>query len=173
MEKPEIEDIEVGRLANWGDNPRLIKEASMKKLCTRMVKDPDFLRARPLLVHDNGERLVVYAGNQRLQAARILKWETVPCIIEADLDEETIRERCITDNLTFGCWDWDRLANDWDANFLRECGFTDEDLGMGLEKTQKPQKLLLSLEFDDQVDLEKTLKQLESLELPCKIKTKK
>ena len=173
MARPNYTEIEIKQLFNWGDNPRLIKESSMKKLCERMRLDPDFLKARPLLVHDNGESLVVYAGNQRLQAARFLKWKTIPCIVEKDLSEETIRERSIIDNLTFGDWDWDKLSNEWDGNFLRECGFKDEDLGMGFEKAEKPKKLQITLEFSDEEDLSTTLSKIEKMEPPCKIKIKR
>jgi hypothetical protein len=50
------------------------------------------------------------------------KDETVPVIHAESLTEEEKREFIIKDNSSFGAWDWDVLANEWDAELLDDWG---------------------------------------------------
>lgn len=125
-----VSEIEISRLSLLEHNPRKITREQLDNLCKSIKKDPEFLNLRPILVnHDTKtEQFVVYAGNQRVRAAKKLKMKTIPCIIEKDLSEETIRERIIKDNKTYGEFDIDMLANEWDTEILLECGFEAKDL---------------------------------------------
>jgi hypothetical protein len=46
----------------------------------------------------------------------------VPIIKAEDLTEDQQREFIIKDNVGFGDWDWEELANNWDAEKLKEWG---------------------------------------------------
>jgi hypothetical protein len=46
----------------------------------------------------------------------------VPIIKAENLTEQQQREFLIKDNVGFGEWDWDALANDWEPELLREWG---------------------------------------------------
>ena len=50
------------------------------------------------------------------------KSDTVPVLYADTLTEEEKREFIIKDNSSFGAWDWDALANEWDAEELDDWG---------------------------------------------------
>ena len=50
------------------------------------------------------------------------KDETVPVIHAESLTEEEKREFIIKDNSSFGAWDWDVLANEWEPEQLEDWG---------------------------------------------------
>lgn len=103
-------------------NPRQWTEADLKKTQESLKRDPDFLEDRPLLITPE---MVVFAGNLRLTAARKLRLKEVPAIIytpETEEDYETIKRRTILDNGSFGAWDYDALANEWDDLALADWG---------------------------------------------------
>lgn len=141
-----IEFIHIKNLTLLQNNPRKITKTEMDKLCDSLKKDPDFLEHRPILVHDVEGILNVYAGNQRVLAAKKLKWKKVPCIIDKHLDEDTIKERIIKDNRHSGEWDYDILANEWEIDTLLDCGFTEEELELQIaeqiESTEEDEGLL-------------------------------
>jgi site-specific DNA-methyltransferase (adenine-specific) len=84
---------------------------------------PEMMKARPLIVHQQGEKYVVLAGNMRLRAMRELKWHECPCAITAEgTDAKKLREYAIKDNVAFGEDDMDLLANEWDLEELTEWG---------------------------------------------------
>ena len=104
-------------------NPRILKDDKFKKLVKSIQEFPDMLNKRPLIVFtDVDNKYVVLGGNQRLRALKELKHETVPIIVADELTEEQKNEFLIKDNVGFGEWDWDSLANEWDAEKLDDWG---------------------------------------------------
>src|ERR1051326_318640 len=96
-----IEFIKIKDLSLLENNPRRISAQQLNKLCTSLEADKEFFEMRPCLVNRKDGKLVVYAGNQRVRAAKKLKWKEVPCLIEDDLDEQTMNSRIINDNKSF------------------------------------------------------------------------
>lgn len=127
-----IENIPLSKLKLLERNPRTISKDQMQKLCDSIKSDPDFLKCRPVLVNSKsilaGRELIVYAGNQRVRAAKKLKMKEIPCIIECDLDDDVMKKRTILDNKTFGEFDFDQLANEYDIEMLLDCGFNAEEI---------------------------------------------
>lgn len=123
-----ITEIAIKDLVLLERNPRKITKEQLDKLCKSIESDPQFLFQRPVLVHKVNDKLEVYAGNQRVRAAKKLKWKTIPCSIEENLSPEIIKERIIKDNKTYGEFDFDMLANEWDTNLLLESGFTETEI---------------------------------------------
>ena len=123
-----LEIIPISKLKLLENNPRTISKDQMEKLCKSIKDDPDFLNARPILVNKSNEIYTVYAGNQRVRAAKKLKMKEIPCVVDEDLDSEVMKKRTILDNKTFGEFDFDILANEYDINMLIDCGFTPEEL---------------------------------------------
>jgi hypothetical protein len=80
---------------------------------------PEMLQIRPIVV--NAE-MVVLGGNMRLKACKEAGLKEVPVIFADSLTEEQQKEFIIKDNVGFGEWDWDQLANEWDAEELSEWG---------------------------------------------------
>jgi len=122
MLKPEY--IPVGNLKANPQNPRVIKNDAFKRLCASIKEDPAYFEARPILVNKD---MVIFAGNQRYRAAVEIGMKEVPVIVMDNPELEA--KRMLRDNISAGDWDMDILANDFDADFLREVGFSDDELG--------------------------------------------
>jgi DNA modification methylase len=101
------------------NNPRVIKDHKFANLVQSIKDFPQMLDIRPIVVNNYG---VVLGGNMRLKACRDAGLKEVPVINAKDLTEEQQREFIIKDNVESGEWDWDLLANEWDADLLEEWG---------------------------------------------------
>ncbi|WP_185273856.1 ParB N-terminal domain-containing protein [Chryseobacterium indologenes] len=101
------------------NNPRLIKDDKFNKLVKSIQEFPQMLDIRPIVV--NGD-MIVLGGNMRLKACQEAGLKEVPIIIADNLTEEQQREFLIKDNVSGGEWDWDLLANEWDAELLEDWG---------------------------------------------------
>lgn len=131
---PEIFNMSIKKLTLLEKNPRKIDKDQFAKLVKSLEYDPDFFTARPCLVNHivaTGQ-MIVYAGNQRVLAAKKLKWKEVPCIIDLDLDEDKMKSRIIKDNAHFGTWNWEELGNCWDVDILLNSGLTLSELHIDL-----------------------------------------
>jgi ParB-like chromosome segregation protein Spo0J len=122
------ENIPIKNLTLLERNPRKITKEQMAKLCKSIEEDPEFLRGRPILVNCVDGKHIVYAGNQRVRAAKSLKMKEIPCLVEKDLSEDVMRKRIVLDNQHFGQWDFDILANEFEVDMLINCGFEASDL---------------------------------------------
>lgn len=111
-------EANTGQLDWLPKNPRQWTKDDLSMTVESIREDEDFLEDRPLLVVGYGDKFIVFAGNLRLTASRKLKLKDVPCVIyepEDDVtDPQTIRRRALKDNGSFGSWDVDTLANQWD-----------------------------------------------------------
>jgi len=115
-------------------NPRNIKEDKFQKLVKSIQEFPDMLNKRPLIVFtDVDGKYVVLGGNMRLKALNELKFKEIPVIIADEWTEEQKHEFLIKDNVGFGEWDWDSLANEWDAEKLDDWGLNIPNYSLGLE----------------------------------------
>jgi DNA modification methylase len=104
-------------------NPRLIKDEKFKKLVKSIQEFPDMLNKRPLIVFtDVDSKYVVLGGNMRLKACKEVGIKEIPVIVADEWTEEQKAEFLIKDNVGFGEWDWDGLANEWDVEKLQDWG---------------------------------------------------
>lgn len=101
------------------NNPRLIKDEKFKRLVESVKNFPEMLRLRPIVVN---EANVIIGGNMRWKAAKEAGYKTVPVTKAIGLTEEQEREFIIKDNVGFGEWDWEMLANEWESEKLEEWG---------------------------------------------------
>jgi DNA modification methylase len=101
------------------NNPRLIKDDKFAKLVQSIKDLPQMLDIRPIVVNSD---MVVLGGNMRLKACKEAGLKQVPIIIADNLTEDQQREFLIKDNVSGGEWDWQMIANDWDADQLQEWG---------------------------------------------------
>lgn len=99
-------------------NPRLIKDDKFKKLVQSLIDFPEMANVRPIVVNQD---MVILGGNMRFKAMKEAKWKEIPVEV-VDWDESKQREFIIKDNVGFGEWDWDDLANNWDAEELDKWG---------------------------------------------------
>jgi site-specific DNA-methyltransferase (adenine-specific) len=100
-------------------NPRIIKDDKFKKLVKSIEEFPQMLELRPIVVDSN---MVVLGGNMRLKACIAAGLKEVPIIVADNLTEQQQAEFIIKDNVGFGEWDWDLLANQWDVEALEDWG---------------------------------------------------
>lgn len=98
-------------------NPRVIKDYKFKKLVKSIKEFPEMLEKRPIVVDEN---MVVLGGNMRLKACLQAGFTTVHILKAEGWTEKQKKEFIIKDNNSFGEWDWDILANEWDIEELEE-----------------------------------------------------
>ena len=110
--------IAISKVIPNSDNPRYIKEEKFKKLVQSLKDFPEMANARPIVVN---QEMVALGGNMRLKAMQEAGWSEVPVKV-VDWSEEKQREFIIKDNVGFGDWNWDELANTWNAEELTEWG---------------------------------------------------
>jgi ParB-like chromosome segregation protein Spo0J len=104
-------------------NPRIIKDGKFQKLVKSIQEFPDMLNKRPLIVFtDVDGKYVVLGGNMRLKACKEIGLKEIPIIVADEWTEEQKNEFLIKDNVGFGEWDWDSLANEWDVENLDSWG---------------------------------------------------
>ena len=100
-------------------NPRVIKDDRFKKLVKSIKDFPEMLKLRPIVVDEN---MIVLGGNMRLKASKEAGLKTVWVEIAEGLSEEQKKEFIVKDNVGFGDWEWDMLANEWDSVQLSDWG---------------------------------------------------
>lgn len=113
-----MESLPISKVRPNSDNPRYIKDEKFKKLVQSLRDFPEMANVRPIVVN---QEMVVLGGNMRLKAMQEAGWSEVPVEV-VDWSEEKQREFIIKDNVGFGEWDWDELANTWDAEELKDWG---------------------------------------------------
>ena len=113
------EKVSIKLVKSNTDNPRIIKDDKFKKLVKSIQDFPQMLELRPIVVNDE---MVVLGGNMRLKACKEAGLKEVFIIKASDLTEDQQKEFIIKDNVGFGEWDWDLIANEWDTDLVQEWG---------------------------------------------------
>jgi ParB-like chromosome segregation protein Spo0J len=114
-----IETVKIGQIKSNPNNPRIIKDDKFKKLVQSVKDFPQMLDIRPIVVNDE---MIVLGGNMRLKACIEAGIKEVSIIKASELTPEQQNEFIIKDNVGFGEWNWDDLANEWDAEQLTDWG---------------------------------------------------
>jgi len=105
-------------------NPRQINDDKFQKLIQSIKAFPKMLTLRPIVY--NPDTMEVLGGNMRILALKELGYEDIPpqwVKSASDLDENERKRFLIVDNLNFGDWDMDLIANEWDEKELEDWGF--------------------------------------------------
>jgi len=110
--------LKISKIKKNPKNPRVIKDSKFEKLVKSIQDFPQMLEIRPIVVNED---MVILGGNMRYEAAKKAGLKEVPIII-ANLTKEQQDEFIIKDNVGFGDWDWDILANEWDEELLCDWG---------------------------------------------------
>jgi hypothetical protein len=114
-----MERVDIRQVRSNPDNPRFIKGDKFEKLVKSIREFPQMLELRPIVVNKD---MVVLGGNMRLKACEEAGIDQVPIIFADNLTEEQQKEFIIKDNSSFGEWDWDLLANEWETEQLIDWG---------------------------------------------------
>jgi len=154
-----IETVKITEIQKNPDNPRLIKDNKFEKLVKSIKEFPEMLNLRPIVVNNE---MTVLGGNMRLVACKEAGLKNIPIIKADDLTEEQQKEFIIKDNVSFGKWDWDMLANEWEGTELGDWGLDvwqpeqyvdystldDEDVSEELQDMTNGVKKAIQIEFE-------------------------
>ena len=114
-----MERVDIRQIRQNPDNPRVIKDNKFQKLVKSITELPQMLELRPIVVNRD---MIVLGGNMRLKACEAAGLTEVPVVFADNLTPEQEREFIVKDNSSFGEWDWDLLANEWDVEQLQDWG---------------------------------------------------
>jgi len=131
------------------NNPRVLRDDKFQKLKQSITEFPKMLSLRPMVIDENN---VVLGGNMRLRALKELGFNDIDeawVKRSSDLTEEEKKRFIIADNVAFGEWDWDTLANDWEVVDLEAWGLDIPNWSAGSElNTMNEDELDINEEFD-------------------------
>lgn len=155
----QVNKVKITEVKNNPKNPRLIKDDKFRKLVKSIQEFPQMLELRPIVVDENN---IVLGGNMRLKACKEAGLKEVYIVKAENLTEQQKDEFIVKDNVGFGEWDWDMLANEWDVDKLDEWGLNvpmipeevdysildDEDLDDQLNDMSDGVKKAIQIEFE-------------------------
>ena len=159
------------------NNPRVLRDDKFQKLKQSITEFPKMLSLRPMVIDENN---VVLGGNMRLRALQELGFTDVKeawVKRSSDLTEEEKKRFIIADNVAFGEWDWDTLANDWEVVDLEAWGLEipqfDEGNDEDLEDLSDKIKSMFKIEVicKDEQEQEKTYNKLIEQNYECRLLT--
>lgn len=114
-------------------NPRYIRDERYQQLKKSIKEFPKMMKLRPIIVENDG---MILGGNMRYLAMIDLGYEEIPegwVVKASELTEEEQRKFKIVDNIPFGDWDYDILANEWDFEELKGWGMEFPEIEMDVE----------------------------------------
>ena len=114
-----IQNVAINTVKANPNNPRIIKDDKFAKLVKSINEFPQMLNLRPIVVNDD---MVVLGGNMRLKACKEAGLKEIPIIKASELTEQQQKEFIVKDNVGYGEWDWNDLANNWDEQELIDWG---------------------------------------------------
>ena len=150
-----MEKVKISKVVPNENNPRFIKDYKFKKLVQSIQDFPEMLKLRPIVVNND---MVVLGGNMRLKACKEAGLKEVYILKADELTDEQQQEFIVKDNVGFGEWDWDILANEWDIKQLEEWGldgfpFEDEVLEAEEDDYQEPEDLKVDVVLGDLIEI--------------------
>jgi site-specific DNA-methyltransferase (adenine-specific) len=102
-----VVELPLSQLKLWDDDPRWIRPERLGDLMAAMTAEREMLRLKPLWALPDG---TVFAGNQRLAAARALGWESIPVVVVHGATPAQVKTWALLDNNQFGDWNEPALA---------------------------------------------------------------
>lgn len=124
--------LNEGQVTGLPTNPRQWTRAELENLKKSLQETPELLEARGILVYPWEGKYLVLGGNMRLSALKALKAKDAPCIVfPEDTPIDKLKEIVIKDNGSFGEWDYDLLANEWDSLPLADWGVPNWERDLG------------------------------------------
>ena len=110
--------VKVDKVKSNPKNPRLIKDEKFKKLVKSIKDFPEMETVRPIVVNKD---MIILGGNMRYKAMIECGYKEVNVEV-VDWSEQKQNEFIIKDNVGFGEWEWDEIANSWDMEQLEGWG---------------------------------------------------
>ena len=137
------------------ENPRLIKDHKFKKLVKSIKEFPEMLEIRPIVVNKDN---IILGGNMRHKACIEAGLKEVWIQKLTKLTKEQEQEFIIKDNIGFGEWDWDILANEWDVEELEDWGlegfpFEEDILEAEEDDYTEPEQMKVDVVLGDLIEI--------------------
>ena len=151
-----IKELPIADLRVNDTNPRYIREDKLNDLTRSLKEAPWMLKLRPIVVDETN---TILGGNMRYQAAKQAGMEKLPVVQAKDLTEAQKQEFLIKDNVNFGEWDWDILANEWEPTNLNDWGLDVWDATESFQPNFDPEQ---GNNFMSEDDMEKAKAKLNS-----------
>lgn len=165
--------IKLSTLKPNPDNPRTIKDDKFQKLVASLKEFPEMMDIRPVIVNEEN---IIMGGNMRYNALIEIGYSEVPdswVKRYKDLRPDQWHEFIIKDNLPYGQWDYDALANGWDDKDLEKWGLDIpgfEPLEEEKEDDKKAISTRLIVECGDLVKLSALFSELQDRGFNCELK---
>lgn len=139
----------TGQIEGLPSNPRQWTQTDIDRIAKSLKETPELFEARPLIVYLHGADYIILGGNLRYEGAKKNRMKEVPVhILPTDLSIDKLKEIVIKDNGSFGDWDMDMLANEWDDLPLKEWGIDLPDWGQKEAKVSEVEHEDLSHKID-------------------------
>lgn len=163
-----IQKVKIDSIFENPTNPRTINKVKFDKLVKSIKTFPEMLSLRPIVVNKEGG---IIGGNMRYKACKENGLKEVYVIKADKLTDKQIEQFIIKDNVGYGDWEWDILANSWDIDKLEDWGVNvptikNTELLSGLEykpmyyePTKEP-----NINLEDCLDLTKYNEKIKSLD---------
>lgn len=105
----------TGQIPGLPANPRSWTKAEVQKIAKSLRETPELFEARPIIVFPQDGEFIILGGNLRFEGCKANKEKDAPCfIVPEGTPIDKLKEIVIKDNGSFGEWDFDALANEWD-----------------------------------------------------------
>lgn len=161
MEKAEFvtQMVPVEQLLKTFKNPRTIDARALEELKSQILKDPMFMLQRPILANRVNDRLVVYAGNQRLSACIALGLKEVPVRIEDNVQKELLDRRMLLDNVSRGEFIEEAIVKNFTGQIemiQNAAMFKDMEFALNTKKPRQENKVIYTkivFQFRDDLNL--------------------
>lgn len=165
--------ITINQLKLNDNNPRFIKDERFKKLVKSIKDFPEMLEKRPIIVDEN---MIVLGGNMRLRACEAAGLKEVWVDQVTDWSEEQKKEFIIKDNIGFGEWDFDLLANEWEQDKLLDWGFEelqflDDNNNLILEEKKLLSKIQVIIDCENILEQKQLYEEFKNRGLKCQVFT--
>lgn len=122
--KKREKEFDLSKLKSNPGNPRYITRDQLEKLKKSIKQFEKMMSLRPIIYDEEG---VILGGNMRFEALNSLGYMKVPqswVKLAEGLTEAEKKEFIIKDNVGFGSWDWELLANGWELDELEDWGLS-------------------------------------------------
>lgn len=166
--------MKLSEIKSNPNNPRIIKDEKFNKLVNSIKDFPKMMELRPIVIDENN---IVLGGNMRLKALKELKYTEIPnewIKRASELTESEKQQFIIKDNVGFGDWDWELLANEWNNEELESWGLdinidNIEEKEIEEKEYNSTNNWFLNIEFENENDCELWYNKLIEKGLICKI----
>ena len=144
----------TGQIEGLPSNPRQWTQTDIDRIAKSLKETPELFEARPLIVYLHGADYIILGGNLRYEGAKKNRMKEVPVhVLPTDLSIDKLKEIVIKDNGSFGEWDYDMLANEWDDLPLSDWGVPAWNTE-NLEETKPSEKKDLSDDIESSFRIE-------------------